>query len=121
MDAMVQYRQTARRREAETRQKLLVRRERALRLAREAAELLRQEFAASRVALLGSLTRKPGQKLPVHAHSDIDLAGWGLAEADYLRAVSRLLDLSPIDIDLVRIEEATPRLRETIEKEGVSL
>ena len=47
---------------------------------------------------------------------------WGLAEAEYLRAVSALLDLEgSIDVDLVRIEEAKPELRHPIELEGKTI
>lgn len=119
---MVQYRLTARQRLAEERRRLLERREQSLALARQAAVLLRQQFGVSRVVLFGSLARPAAGHMPIHGRSDIDLAVWGLAEADYLRAVSRLLDLGgPIDIDLVRIEEAAPRLRQVIEAEGVPL
>jgi uncharacterized protein len=115
---MAQYRQTARRREAEKRQALDARRRQALALAHEAAALLRQRFSADRVVLFGSLARA----VPLHAHSDVDLAVWGVAEADYLRAVSALLDLGEtISIDLVRIEEAPPSVRRSIEAEGISL
>lgn len=68
--------------------------------------------------LFGSLARD----VQLHAHSDVDLAAWGIAEADYLRAVSALLDLSgPITIDLVRMEETTPAVRQAIETDGIPL
>jgi hypothetical protein len=51
MEAMVQYRETVRRRESEARQKLLARRERALKLAQEAAPRLRQTIEKEGVPL----------------------------------------------------------------------
>jgi uncharacterized protein len=115
---MAEYRQTARRREAERRQELIARRRQSLALAREAAALLRRDFGASKVVLFGSLARNAS----LHARSDVDLAAWGLAEKDYLRAVGSLLDLGgAITIDLVRIEESTLAMRQTIEAEGIEL
>ncbi len=115
---MAQYRETARRRQAEREQALMEWRQQALALAHEAARLLRQRFGAERVFLFGSLARDTA----VHAHTDVDLAVWGVPENEYLRAVNLMLDLGgPIEIDLVRLEEATPRLLETIDREGVPL
>ena len=121
---MTLYRETARRREAQRRRDLLAWRERARRLADEAAALLRHRFDVHEVILFGSVAREVDDQspLPVHAYSDLDLAVWGLAEKEYLRAVSCLLDLGgPIDIDLARLEEASPRLRQIVETEGIPL
>jgi predicted nucleotidyltransferase len=109
------YRETARQRQAKARQAMLTRQEQAWAIARQAADLLRRRFDVDRVVLFGSLAR--GDMF--HAHSDVDLAVWGLAEAEYLQAVSSLLDLEgSIDVDLVRMEEAKPDLRRRIEMEG---
>ena len=109
------YRETARRRQAKARQAMLARQERAWAIVRQAADLLRRRFDVDKIVLFGSLAR--GDMF--HAHSDVDLAVWGLAEAEYLRAVSSLLDLDgSIDVDLVRMEEANPALRRRIEMEG---
>lgn len=112
------YRETARRRQAKARQAMLARQEQAWATARQAAALLRRRFGVDKVVLFGSLAR--GDMF--HAHSDVDLAVWGLAEAEYLRAVSSLLDLDgSIDVDLVRIEEAKPALQRCIEMEGKAI
>ena len=109
------YRETARQRQAKARQAMLTRQEQAWAIASQAADLLRRHFDVDRVVLFGSLAR--GDMF--HAHSDVDLAVWGLAEAEYLQAVSSLLDLEgSIDVDLVRMEEAKPDLRRRIEMEG---
>ena len=112
------YRETARQRQAKARQAMLTRQEQAWAIARQAADLLRRRFDVDRVVLFGSLAR--GDMF--HAHSDVDLAVWGLAEAEYLQTVSSLLDLEgSIDVDLVRIEEAKPDLRRRIEMEGTTI
>lgn len=117
-EKLARYRETARQRQAKARQDMLARRERAWAVARQAADLLRQRFDVDKVVLFGSLAR--GDMF--HAHSDVDLAVWGLAEAEYLRAVSSLLDLDDsIDVDLVRIEEAKPALRRHVEMEGMMI
>src|SRR5215210_6406046 len=71
------------------------RRVRAWALAHEAAQLLKQEYAATRVVVFGSLTH-PGR---FTAQSDVDLAVWGLTSTNWLRAICAVLELSN-DIDL---------------------
>ena len=52
--------------------------------------------------------------------ADIDLAAWGLKDEDYFLVVARLQDLSPeFRIDLVRMENCRPGLREAILQEGI--
>lgn len=119
---MAEYRHTAQQRQAAERRALLEWRKRALDVADEAAAVLRQQFGADQVILFGSLAREVVETMPIHAHSDVDLAAWGIAEKEYLRAVACLLDLGgEIDIDLVRMEEATPRVREAVVDQGVPL
>ena len=51
-----------------------------------------------------------------HNWSDVDLAVWGLAPADYFEAVARVLDVGgDIKVDLIRAERCRPYLREAIE------
>jgi len=115
---MAVYRATARRRWARERQALAERRERAWELARNAAALLRTEFGAGQVTAFGSLVH-PDR---FDARSDVDLAVRGLDERCYFRAVGRLLSLDPgIEVDLVMVEDASDRLRDTVEREGVPL
>ncbi|MHB0875045.1 MAG: nucleotidyltransferase family protein [Anaerolineae bacterium] len=105
-----------RRQEAQQRQAVEARSERAWALARQAAALLKSEFGASRVVLFGSLMR-PGQ---FHLRSDVDLAAWDVQ--DYFRAVSCLLDIDPeIEANLVEFRDASPGLQEAIRREGVDL
>ena len=94
------------------------RRVRALALAQAAAQLLKEQFGAQRVALFGSILTPTF----FHERSDIDLAVCGLDERLYLRALGRLLDLDPnFEFDLVEFEVAPPRLQASIQKEGQEL
>lgn len=117
-DTMAQYEQAARRRREQKVSRLAARRERALDLARRAAEVLRSEFGAQRVTLFGSAVRPES----FHQHSDVDVAAWGISEQVYLRAVARLLSLEPdVSVDLIRAEEAAVSLLERVEREGIPL
>jgi len=47
--------------------------------------------------------------------SDVDLAAWGLAPADYFDAVAKVLDIGgEIKVDLIMAEKSKPYLREAI-------
>jgi len=117
-EEMAIYRATARRRWERKKREADQRRERAWRVARWAARLLKERFGATKVVVFGSLTRDG----LFHPHSDVDLAVWGIDERMYYRAVSRLLSLDPaISVDLVEAERARPALRAAIEREGVPL
>jgi len=117
-EAMAVYRATARRRWERERRERARRRERAWEVARRASALLKEQFGATRVVVFGSLAHERW----FSATSDIDLAAWGLRDADYFTAVARLQDLSPeFEIDLVAMERCKPSLRETILEEGKPL
>lgn len=82
------------------------------------AALLKHDYGVSRVVLFGSLARPA----PFSAHSDIDLAVWGLDERAYYQVVSRLLDLNPtISIDLLRVETLRDDFVAAIEATGILL
>ncbi|MFN8490073.1 MAG: hypothetical protein U0350_20970 [Caldilineaceae bacterium] len=115
---MALYRASAAKRQAEAERVLQERFERAGRVARQGAELLKTEFGAKRVVIFGSL-RQPAL---FHARSDVDLAAWGIDEQCYFRAVAQLLSLdSEISFDLVRMEDASPSLLAAILRDGVEL
>jgi predicted nucleotidyltransferase len=110
------YRRDAHERLKRRQEELAERRQRAWEAARQAADVLKKEFGASRVVLFGSLLHRE----LFHARSDVDLAAWEVQH--YFRAVARLLDLDPeIEINLAPIEDVRPELRTVIEKEGVEL
>ncbi len=92
------------------------RQDRAQKLARQAAGLLREQFGVSRVALFGSLARRDS----FTSWSDIDVAVWGMGDGDFFRAVAAVTRLSAeFKIDLVDVDSCRPILRECIEEEGI--
>lgn len=117
-EQMAIYRENARRRREAAQLQLRERFEYAWRMARQAAELLQSRFGATRVVAFGSLV---DQSL-FHAHSDLDLAVWGIPESLYLRAWADAYAVTEeFEIDLIRVEEAPPSLLARIQKEGVVL
>jgi predicted nucleotidyltransferase len=87
------------------------RRQRAWVVARQAAALLKARYAATRVAVFGSL---PDPER-FHPWSDVDMAVWGLSPERYFEAVAGLLDLDDdLRIDLVMAERSKPGLKEAL-------
>jgi predicted nucleotidyltransferase len=92
--------------------------ERAWGVAQAAAEVLRQEFGATRVVAFGSLARRDW----FTPWSDIDLAAWGISPGAFYRAVAVVTGISPeFKLDLVAPEDCQPSLRHVIQREGVAL
>ena len=97
---------------------VLERWERAWSVAQAVAEVLRQQFGATRVVAFGSLAHRDGFSL----WSDIDLAAWGITPGAFFRAVAVVTGISPeFKVDLVAPEDCQPTLRHVIEREGVAL
>lgn len=116
-EQLAAYRAGRRRREAEEAERRRQRGEAALRLAAEAAELLRAQFGATEVYLFGSLA----EGAPFAMHSDIDLAARGLGPAHY-KALGRLLSLSrDFEFDLVDLDTCQEGLRDAVLARGVRL
>ena len=91
---------------------------RAWALARQAAVLLREEFAVERVVVFGSLVHE-GCFTP---WSDVDIAAWGIRPQDTFRAMGRVMDLdAEIELNLVDVGTCSDSLLMTIEQEGVAL
>ena len=115
---MAIYRATAWRLAQKRLQQLQAKHQRAWEVARQAAQVLKQQFGAQQVAVFGSMLSCDR----VHERSDLDLAVWGLDQSLYYKAVSCLLDLDPsLSIDLVEVELAKPKIRAAIEQEGIVL
>jgi predicted nucleotidyltransferase len=92
--------------------------ERAWKVARIAALLLREAFGARRVVAFGSLAHRDW----FSPWSDVDLAAWGIPPDQFYRAVASVTGLSPdFEMDLVDAESCRPALRRFIEREGVDL
>lgn len=117
-DVMAGYRATARRRWQDEARELEKRYAQARRVARVAADLLRERFGATRVLLFGSLAHG----LWYSETSDIDLACEGLTSETYLLAVAHLQDISDeFMFDLAPLESCRPDLREAILMEGLQI
>jgi predicted nucleotidyltransferase len=83
----------------------------------ELLKALREQFAAKRVVVFGSLAAKD-----TYTHwSDIDLAVWGITPERFYEAVAVLNDLSPdIKVDLVDPERCkATAVNAQIEAEGI--
>lgn len=82
---------------------------------------LAKQFTIKKMVLFGSRARGDS-----HAHSDIDLAVWGIGDAcaylDFQEAVEEqvltLLSFDIVDMDSISVSNA---LREEIDKDGVVL
>ncbi len=112
------YRQTARRRARRVQKDVALRRDRAMELARRAAQLLQERFGATRVVVFGSLVREGC----FTAWSDVDLAAWGLKSADTFLAIGVIYGLDPeIEVNLLDMSVCPPSLAAVIEAEGREL
>ena len=117
-DKMAAYRASARQRRQQKVDRLQARYHRGRAIAQQAATLLKQDFQVEKVVLFGSMVSGD----LIHERSDVDLAVWGLHPQDLYKAVGRLLALAPdMPIDVVPIEEASPRLQVAIQQTGVLL
>ncbi|MEQ1912488.1 MAG: nucleotidyltransferase domain-containing protein [Vicinamibacterales bacterium] len=79
----------------------------------EARNLLRARYGATSVWLFGSLAVGNYRDT-----SDVDIAVTGLASVDYFAALTDLMNLFAVPVDLVRLEEASSSLKERILAEG---
>jgi predicted nucleotidyltransferase len=112
------YRATAERRREQEKPELTRRLEQAWSVARQAAQLLREQFTVTRVAVFGSLTRESG----FTRWSDVDIAAWGIAPEDTFRAIGAVMDLdTEIVVNLVDVNTCRPSLLRAIEQDGIDL
>lgn len=110
-----QYRQGWRERSRTVSAAQVERRQCAWQAARQAAQVLREQFGVERVRVFGSLL----DEARFDRFSDIDLAVWGLSGKRYFTAVGRLQGLSAeFSVDLVAFDQASPSLQEVILQEG---
>ncbi|MBK9006366.1 MAG: nucleotidyltransferase domain-containing protein [Anaerolineae bacterium] len=87
-------------------------------IASRTALVLKREFDVKKVVVFGSIVHPH----LFHAHSDVDLAVWGLTGRQYYRAVGLLQSLDPeISVDLIAFEDATKSMQETILRDGNEL
>ena len=94
------------------------RRRQAWRVARQAAELLRDQYDADKVVVFGSLVRDDW----FTPWSDIDLAAWGIPPDRFYGAVAAVTGLSAVfKVDLIDLETCRPAVREAVARDGVEL
>ncbi len=97
---------------------LIVRRNRALQVAREAATILKKRFGATRVLVFGSLAHR----VWFTPRSDVDLCVDGISVEAFFRAEAAVEAMaSGFKVDLVDSKECPPELLKQIEEEGVEL
>jgi predicted nucleotidyltransferase len=112
---MAEYHHTAQRQWQADQQQCKQRYEQVKQLAEQVTMILQIEYNANRVRFFGSLTEID----LFHLRSDLDVAVWGIDECIYHQVHARLLSINPdISVDMIRIEEASPTLRKTIETQG---
>jgi len=79
----------------------------------ELVRVLVEDFGATGVALIGSLTRNE-----LTRHSDIDLVAAGIPPALFFKAGAALDRAADTHVDLVPWETATPDMRAVVASEG---
>ncbi len=82
----------------------------------DAVTCLRQCYGARLIVLFGSVANAT-----CHVDSDVDLAVSDLEPVLYFKALADLMAIFEGPVDLVRLEEAPPSLRECIDAEGEEL
>lgn len=82
--------------------------------ARDAAEILYKEYAATKVVLFGSGADRSRFTL----WSDVDLAAWGIPPEKFFAAVAAVTELGEIRVDLVDPAYGSDALRRAIERDG---
>lgn len=115
---IIKYRQTAQKNWEKTKKERQLRKEKAWILAKQGANLLKEQFKVSKVVVFGSLIREDC----FTPWSDIDIAAWGISPQDTFRAMEAVKDLDQdIEINLVDIETCSKNLKLNIEKDGILL
>jgi predicted nucleotidyltransferase len=115
---MAVYHATAKRRQRELQAQMAQLSGKAWEDAKRAAEILRGRFHVSQVVVFGSLVHEGC----FTRWSDIDIAAWGIAPEDTLRAIGAIMDMEAnFVVNLVDINIARSSLVEIIEKEGVAV
>ncbi|MCO6452924.1 MAG: nucleotidyltransferase domain-containing protein [Caldilineales bacterium] len=112
------YRATAQARQRQKEAESQARRKRGWEVAHKAAQMLRDDFGATKVIVFGSLAE--GRWFT--ENSDIDLAAWGIAADDYFTAVAKMQGIDyDFEIDLVAMEWCKSGLAKAIVEEGIAI
>ena len=103
--------------------RMKVKQQQGIKIARQCASVLKEQFGVSKVVLFGSMLDVES----IFEDSDIDLAVWSLSSDLYWKAwcaVDRVVSQTGYNfppIDLVDVNDAKPHILKAIEKEGVEL
>lgn len=117
-EKLAEYRAGLAELEAQRLKERCARNERAWRVAREAAKLLKERYGVERVVAFGSILWPKFY----FDRSDIDLAVSGLDPKRYLDALGEVMEIDPtFPVDLVEFEQTEGALRANIERDGVAL
>lgn len=117
-EQIANYRVHAQERRRREREEVEQRRQQAWEAARQAAQMLKQDFNVERVVVFGSLARQTG----FTRWSDVDIAVWGLASKDTFRAMGAVMDMeTAASLSLVDVNTVRPSLLAVIEQEGIEL
>jgi len=112
------YIETLRQRDRAEKEQVQRRYEHAWQLARQAAEVLRRDFGATRAVVFGSLLHPDS----FGKYSDVDIAAWGVQPEDTLRAMNAVAKLDEqIVVNLVDVHACKPGILRVIESEGVDV
>lgn len=90
----------------------------AYREANRIANILRRKYSVRAVYLIGSIAR---EDVYFYKKPDIDLVVLGLKHKDFFKASSFVESKSNYHIDLIQLEDANNRLKDTLRHEGVIL
>ncbi|HKY54307.1 MAG TPA: hypothetical protein VJM08_08385 [Anaerolineales bacterium] len=117
-EKLEQYRQSAMRRQKARLSKIKPRLEKGWKLARQAAQVLREQYHARRVVVFGSLLHESR----FTQWSDVDIAAGGIPSDQTFRAIGAVMDLdAAFEINLVDVNTCTPSLLRAIEQEAIDL
>lgn len=117
-EKIARYRKSAHKRFESEQADIERRREQAWQAAKQASQILKEAFNASRVVVFGSLVQKAG----FTRWSDVDIAAWGIASEDTFHAIGVISELSTVvPVNLVDVNTARTSLLEVIIRDGIEL
>jgi len=117
-EQVARYRASAENRRRREQTEIAHRRKLAWKSAKQAAQLLKTKFYATRVVAFGSLVREAG----FTCWSDVDIAAWGIAPEDTFQAIGTVMEMeTDVPENLVDVNTARPSLLTAIDRDGIEL
>jgi predicted nucleotidyltransferase len=89
--------------------------------ARQVAERLRCRWGASEVYLFGSVARRARGQGWVGVDADIDIAVSGVDPVRYFAVLADVDAVASVPVDLILVEDCSPGLRASIQRDGLSV